>query len=190
EAAVADTLRTLAHAPGGALRAISAAVGRLAADRAPDEALADASAHLADDAGVLVAEHERRLPREQALRRVDVRTADPGGVDGDDDLTGPGHGLRRCVDGGAALALPGGDLLRRPVDAPGIGPQDSHVELRRVRRRDRAHARAGHSSPDGAPTGLERGRADRGAATPLRLRRGAADPRGDADGEGSLHRAE
>src|SRR5207245_2072088 len=97
-------------APGGALRAFSAAVGGLAADRATHKALTDAAAHLADDAGILVAEHERRLPRKQALSRVDVRAADPGGVDGDDDLTGPGDGLRGCVDGEAALALPGGDL--------------------------------------------------------------------------------
>src|SRR6185295_50565 len=55
EAADPHALRALAHAPRGALRALSAAVRRLAAHRAPDEALADATADLAHDAGVLVA---------------------------------------------------------------------------------------------------------------------------------------
>src|SRR5262249_46284132 len=86
EAANANALRALAHTPGRALRALAAAVGRLAANRAPDETLADAAAHFVDDAGVLVAEDERWVPREEPLRRVNVSAADSGGAHGDDDL--------------------------------------------------------------------------------------------------------
>src|SRR5712692_4142909 len=48
--------------------------------------------------------------------------------------------------------------------------------------------RPGHSPSHGAAPGLDRGRADRGAPAPLRLRRRAACPRGDAHGEGGLRR--
>src|SRR5262245_5748320 len=110
EAADANAFRALAHAPGGTFRALTAAVGRFAADRAPDESLADAPAHPADDAGVLVAEDERRLPREEPLRRVNVGAADSGGAHRDDDLAGPGDGLGHLVDRESVLPLPGCDV--------------------------------------------------------------------------------
>ena len=109
KAADAHALRTLAHATGLTLRALAAAVGRLAADQAPDEAPAHPTAHRADDAGVLVAEHERRLPGKKPLRRMHVGATDAGGVDGDHDLARPGDGLGRVVEGESALALPGRD---------------------------------------------------------------------------------
>src|SRR5262245_12946411 len=110
EAADAHAIRTLADAPGRARGALATAIGRLAADGTADQALVDAAADLAHHARVLVAEHHRRLPGKQPLRRVDVRAADAGGVDVDDDLTGPGRGLGRRIDREAAFTLPGGDL--------------------------------------------------------------------------------
>ena len=89
--------------------------------------VSDAATHRAHDAGVLVAEHQRRFPGEEPLRRVDVGAADAGGVDGDHDLTRPGDGLGHLVEGESALALPGRDShvstssLRRCV-----GELDSH----------------------------------------------------------------
>src|SRR5207245_11181338 len=92
EAANPNTFRTLAYAPGLALRAGTAAVRGLAADHAPDEAPVDSTAHLAHDAGVLVAEHQGRFPGEQPLRRVDVGATDAGGMNGHHDLARPGDG--------------------------------------------------------------------------------------------------
>src|SRR5262249_38258191 len=109
-AADAHALRALAHASRGAGRALAATVGWLAADSAPDQATGDAAADLAHDAGVLMAEHERRLPRKQSLRGVDIGAADARGVDVDDDLPGSGVGLGGCVDREAVVALPGRDL--------------------------------------------------------------------------------
>src|SRR5439155_23404755 len=99
-----------AHAPGGALRAFAAAVRGLAAHDAADERAAHAPAHLTDDAGVLVAEHQRRLPGEEALRGVNVGATDTGGVDGHHDLARAGDGLRHLVDREAVLTPPGRGL--------------------------------------------------------------------------------
>src|SRR5262245_32511983 len=92
KAADAHALRALAHAPRGAGRALAATVGWLAADGAPDEALGDAAPDLAHDAGVLVAEHERRLPRKQTLRGVDIGAADARGVTSTTTCPGPASG--------------------------------------------------------------------------------------------------
>src|SRR5262249_13181019 len=110
EAADANALRALAHAPGGAFRAFTAAVRGLAADRAADHRLADAAAPLADDAGVLVAKDQRGLPGEEPLRRVHVGAADAGGAYGDDHLTRPRDGLGHLVDREPVLTLPGRDV--------------------------------------------------------------------------------
>ncbi len=53
-----------------------------------------------------------------------------------------------------------------------------------------AHARAGHPPAHGAAPGMDGGRADRRCCCTFGLRRRAADPRGDAHGQGSLRRGE
>jgi len=53
----------LAHAPGMALGALTAAVRRLAGDGTPDEVPARAAADPADDSGVRVTWDQGRLPR-------------------------------------------------------------------------------------------------------------------------------
>src|SRR5262249_20595723 len=79
---------------------------------------------------------------------------------------------------------------QRAVEPARPRSQNPRADLRRVRCGDGADAGARPAYPDGPPTGLDRGRADRGAAPPVRVRRGAADPRGDADGERGLRRDE
>ena len=81
----------------------------------PDQAAVDAASHVLHDARVLVAEHERRRPREQPLRRVDVGAADAGGAHGDQRLAGTGRGLGRLVEGEAATAPPRRDFHGRPA---------------------------------------------------------------------------
>src|SRR5206468_3808961 len=90
--------RRLAKASGLALRARRAAVGRLARDRAADQPLAHAAADRPYDAGVLVAEHERRLVGKEALRGMDIGAADAGRLDGDDDLARACDGLGDLVE--------------------------------------------------------------------------------------------
>ena len=53
-----------------------------------------------DDADALVPGHERqrRLDRPVAVRGVDVGVAQPGGLDADEDLPGPGVGIGRSCD--------------------------------------------------------------------------------------------
>src|SRR5262249_55998727 len=87
---------------------------RLARDRAPDEIPVDAAPDVLDHAGVLVAQHERRRPREQSLRRVDVGAADPRGAHGDDGLPAAGGRIGRLVDGEVRTAAPGAALPREP----------------------------------------------------------------------------
>src|SRR5207245_9249854 len=110
KAADAREVRALAHASGLALRAPPAAVGRLARDRAADQPLAHAAADRPHDAGVLVAEHERRLVGKEALRGMDIGAADAGRLDGDDDLARACDGLGDLVEREAGAAVPGGDL--------------------------------------------------------------------------------
>src|SRR3989454_12367929 len=82
------------------------------------------------------------------------------------------------------------DRLRRPVGATGARPQDAHARLRRVGRGHGARARAGDPCENGAAPGLDRGRADRGAAPPVGVRGAAHHPRGAADGQERLRRDE
>src|SRR5207248_11684879 len=100
----------LAHAPRLALGAFAAAEGRFAGDGAADEPLADAAADAAHDARVLVAEHERWLVGEEALRGVHVGAADARRLHFDHDLAQPRNGLRHLVDREPRAAVPGGDL--------------------------------------------------------------------------------
>src|SRR5439155_11948964 len=112
EAADADAAGTLAHAPSEALGARATAVRRLAGHRAAHEAPAHASAGLPHDAGVLVTEHQGRLPREEPLGGVDVGATDAGRMDGDQDLARPRNGLVHLVEREATLAAPGRDSHR------------------------------------------------------------------------------
>src|SRR5206468_3344102 len=71
---------------------------------------AHAAADRPHDAGVLVAEHERRLVGKEALRGMDIGAADAGRLDGDDDLARACDGLGDLVEREAGAAVPGGDL--------------------------------------------------------------------------------
>ena len=113
EAADAGCPAALADAAGVALSAFTAAVGRLARDRAADEAFRHAAADRAHHARVLVPEHERRRPREQSLGRVDVRAADAGRVHSDDDLARPCDWLGDLVDRELGTSAPGRDVHLR-----------------------------------------------------------------------------
>src|SRR5262249_61687926 len=103
--------------PGGAPRAVpdaAAAVARLARPFLPDEAPAHPAPDPEHHAAVLVAQHARGRDREEPLGGVDVRPADPGGVDRDEDLSWPRRGLRGLVQGEPVFAMPGRDLHPRP----------------------------------------------------------------------------
>ncbi len=108
--------------PGQAAEGV-AAVGRLAAvagvalaavaegrehDVVADGDLAHADADGLDDAGALVAEHDRRRERDRAVEHRDVGVAEPGALDADDDLAGPGLGVAQ-LDVVADLQLAGPD---------------------------------------------------------------------------------
>ena len=71
---------------------------------------------------------------------------------------------------------------------PGVLSEDAHPDLRCFGHRHRSLAGARHPPPDGAAPRLDRGRADRGAAAPVRLYRAAFGARGDDHGEGGLRR--
>src|SRR2546422_10403188 len=86
---------------------------RPAGHGAADEPLAHATPDGADDAGVLVAQHERRLVGKEPLRGVDVGAADAGRLDGHHDLARPRDGLGDVVEREARAAVPGGDLHGR-----------------------------------------------------------------------------
>src|SRR2546428_82033 len=105
-----DAAWALAHAPGVALGALTAAIRRLAGDGTPDEVTARAAADPADDSGVLVTEDQGRLPRKEPLGGVDVGAANAGGVDVDRDLPGPGDRIGGLVDREPSFASPGRDL--------------------------------------------------------------------------------
>src|SRR5215467_8225046 len=116
--------RTLRRAPGLARRALAATVRRLAGDPASEQALADPAAHLVHHARILVAQHEWRRPREEALGRVEVRPADARGVYRHDDLPGSRRWVGSVVDGEACVSAPGGNLhgiLRIPSSTRAIG---------------------------------------------------------------------
>src|SRR5256885_2673133 len=113
EAADAGCPAALADAARVALSAFTAAVGRLARDRAADEAFRHAAADRAHHARVLVPEHERRRPREQSLGRVDVRAADAGRVHSDGDLARPCDWLGDLVDRELGTSAPGRDVHLR-----------------------------------------------------------------------------
>src|SRR5262249_14650464 len=139
---------------------------RLARDRAPDEIPVDAAPDVLDHAGVLVAQHERRRPREQSLRRVDVGAADPRGAHGDDGLPAAGGRIGRLVDGEVRTAAPGGDLHGEPP---------TMIDRARSRRRSRGgrSLRAPGPAPPapGPCAGPEAAPGDRcGAASPMRRR--------------------
>src|SRR5687768_14061840 len=110
ESADARGARTLADASGRTLGALAAAERWLASDDAADELGIHAATDVGDHPGVLVAHDERGLPREQALRRVDVRAADPCRVDGDHHLPTPGHWLGHIVDRELRAAAPRADF--------------------------------------------------------------------------------
>src|SRR5262249_27733696 len=82
------------------------------ADRATDQARVDSLTHVVDDAGVFVAHHQWRLPREEALGRVDVGAADAGRVHRDQGLPWTGRRIGDVIDREPRTAAPGCDLHR------------------------------------------------------------------------------
>ena len=72
----------------------------------PTCTLRDAGADRLDDAGALVAEHDRRRERDGAVDHRHVAVAQPGPLDAHDDLAGPGLGVAQ-LDVVADLELAG-----------------------------------------------------------------------------------